>query len=96
MASMLPSEISSSADNSLGEIITNVSNVVQTDGSIYDQITGKSQSVPGQAVQIYSQSPTPPAPVPVPVKASETMRLNSTALAIGAVVLIGALLLLRD
>jgi len=91
---MQPSEVGSSS-SSFGvysDLFTNIGNVVQSVGSVYDQITGKSQSVPGQ---VYSQSPTPvPVPVPVPVK---TSALNSgSTLAIGAVVLIGALLLIRD
>lgn len=92
MASILPSEISSfSAD--LGKIFTNVGNVAQTVSSIYDQITGKTQNVPGQTGQTSTQSPTVAAPVPV--KASEPMLLNSgNTLAIGAVVLIGVLLLI--
>jgi len=110
MASWVPSEISkslSAVDGGLGEIFTNVENVVQTVGSIYDQITGKSQGVPGQTEETYSQSPTVTAPAPaqapaipaapVPAVASEGMLLSSgTALAIGAFVLIGALFLLRD
>ena len=97
MASLVPSEISSglSAFNGgLGEIFTNVENVVQTVGSIYDQVTGKSQAVPGQAERTYSQSPTVPAPAPAPAQA--TPLGSGTALAIGAVVLIGALFLLKD
>jgi len=97
--SIVPSEISSnlSADGGLGNIFTNVYDVVQTVGSIYDQISGKSQSVPGQAGQTYSQSPTVAVPVPAPAKASEPMFSNSgIALGFGAVVLIGALLLLKN
>jgi len=102
MAVLVPSEISQSLSASgggLGEIFTNVENVVQTVGSIYDQITGKSQSVPGQSVQTYFQSPTVAASstetTPVPDKSSEAILSNSgIVLGIGAVVLIGAFLLL--
>ena len=95
MAGLLPSEISSSFGCDLAGFFRNADSVVQSVSSIYDQITGKSQSVPSQANQAYSQSPTVAAPVPV--KASEAPLLNSgSTLAIGAVILIGVLLLLSD
>ena len=107
MASLVPSEISSSLsafDGDLGDIFTNVGNVAQTVGSIYDQITGKSQNVPGQSGQTYAQSPTVATPTETTPtettpsdRASESQILNSgVALGIGAVVLIGVLLLLKD
>ena len=101
MASLVPSEISKSLsafDGGLGEFFTNVENVAQTVGSVYEQVTGKSQAVPGQADQTYSQSPTvaAPAPAPAPAPAQATLLNSGTALAIGAVVLIAALLLLKD
>lgn len=95
---MQPNEIStglSAFGSGLADIFTNAGNVVQSVSSVYDQLTGKSQSVPGQSVQ-YSQSPAPPVVASAPAKSPETMRLNSTTLAIGAVVLIGALLLIKD
>ena len=97
MASLVPSEISKSLsafDGGLGEFFTNVENVAQTVGSVYEQVTGKSQAVPGQSDQTYSQSPTVDAPAPAPAQA--TLLNSGTALAIGAVVLIAALLLLKD
>lgn len=102
MASLLPSEISSglsAVGGDLAGFFRNADSVVQSVSSIYDQITGKSQSVPSQSGQTYAQSPTvaDPVPVPVPVKVSETKLLDSgSTLAIGAVILVGVLLLLSD
>jgi len=93
MANILPSGIGAgSASDS--NFFTDIASVVQSVSSIYEQITGKSGPT-------YSQSPAPPqapAPVPpqVPAPAQPTKMNSGTALAIGAVVLLGALLLLRN
>jgi len=81
-------------ETDFSQFLSGVENVVQSVSSIYEQITGKSGPT-------YSQSPAPPqAPAPVPPQVpaqAQPMNMNSgTALAIGAVVLLGALLLLRD
>jgi len=105
MASTVPSEISTSlsaSDGGFGDFLTNFRDVVQTVGSIYDQISGRSQSVPGQASQTYSQSPTVAASAPAQSQAqAQSLQASpglssGTALAVGAVVLIGVLLLLKD
>jgi len=63
---VVPSTIASSLQETaggIGDIFTNVQDVVQTVGSIYDQITGKDEGLPQAAV-------TAPAPAPAPAPAA--------------------------
>ena len=94
--SMLPSHINSGL-SAFGEDVVGffrtADNLVQSVTSIYDQFSGKSQSVPSQINPAVAPAP---APAPAPVKASEANLLDSGTLAFGAVILIGVLLLIRD
>jgi len=94
MASLVPSEIGTSLNSVLGgigEIFTNVQETVATVNSVYDQITGKSEGLPGQTTQ--ATAPVKPAAA---VTAAQPAGMPSgTMLAVGAVVFIGVLLILR-
>jgi len=70
---------------SQGGIFDDISGVIQNVGSIYDQLFGKSESLP--PVQ-----PAPaPAPAPAPVSTSQ-VQMSQTTLMIGAAVVIGLIL----
>jgi len=97
MASLIPSSVGQSLSafsSGISDIFTNVKDVVQTVDSVYDQLTGKSENVPSQIVS--STTPTTPTVPPAVLVAKPQLQLSGTTIAIGAVVLLGVILILRN
>ena len=95
MASLIPASIGQTItgfQSGISDIFTNVKDVVQTVDSVYDQLSGKSENVPAQAL---TPTVTPAGPAPS-APAKPQLQVNGTTIAIGAVVLLGVILLLRN
>ena len=95
MASLILSSVGqglSAFSSGISDIFTNVKDVVQSVDSVYDQLTGKSESVPSQ---VATPTITPAVPAPGPA-AKPQFQLSGTTIAIGAVVLLGVILIVRN
>lgn len=96
---LIPTEISSSLSSlsglggDAGEVFTNVSDVVQTVESVWGQVSGQSQAVPGQTAEVTPTSPkVEQAAATTDVK--PVVASDKTMLLIGGVVLVTALILI--
>lgn len=95
---LIPTEISSSLSSlsglggDAGEVFTNVSDVVQTVESVWGQVSGQSQAVPGQTAEVTPTSPMVEAAATTDVK--PVVASDKTMLLIGGVVLVTALILI--
>lgn len=83
---LVPSSIGSTlTSGGIDQFFTNVKDAVQSVSTVYDQITGKSESVPAQAVVTSS------APVPAPSFPAIPWKM----IGIGVVIVTGLALVLR-
>lgn len=93
--SLVPSNIGSALTDwgkGISDVFQNVNDTVQTVNSVYDQLSGKSQSAPVQTVAPQGTVAVQPAALTT----GQTPAMpNTTMLAVGAVVLIGVLLILK-
>ena len=94
---LVPSNIGASLSNlsqGVTDIFQNVSDTVQTVSSVYDQITGKSESAPVATNTLQGTVAATPASLEtIPQKVEQVP--SGTMIAIGAVVLIGVLLVIK-
>jgi hypothetical protein len=95
---LIPSNIGetlSGWSKGISDVFTNVNDTVQSVNSVYDQLTGQSQSAPVNTSTPQATTTVKPAAVTEVTPQLQTAVPNTTMLAIGAVVLIGVILLLK-
>jgi len=89
----IPAEIGqslTSGNSNLGDIFQNIEKAIGTVTSVYDQITGKAEGVEGQMEYVADE--------PAKVEPAVTTKPTSYVpyMAIGAIVLVGMVLVLRN